>query len=131
MQTTVQAHAESVHSTQEELLNAVRAVSGELKAALGSWQNDVKENNRGLRDLHAELRSQAEALLAISQEAGRLNRLQAALAENLQLVRAADTLEQTLHSLNAAVHLLTARTSPAFPNPGQGASDGPSGKKAA
>ena len=131
LQTTVQAHAESVHATQAELLDAVRAVSGELKETLQRWQNAVNENNRGLQDLHAELRSQAEVLLVISRETDRLNRLQAALAENLQIVRAAETFEQTLHSLSAAVHLLTARTSPSSLVADAGASEAPGAQKAA
>ena len=39
-----------------------------------------------------------------------LIRLEDRLANNLQTVRVAESIEETMHSLNAAVHLLTART---------------------
>lgn len=43
------------------------------------------------------------------QQEHELTRLQAKLTDNLQAIRAVETFEETLHSLTAAVHLLTAR----------------------
>jgi hypothetical protein len=59
------------------------------------------------------MQKQGEILLCVVEQEEHLARVQELLAENIATVASADTLEETLHSLNAAVHLLTARTRPA------------------
>ena len=58
----------------------------------------------------AELKRQGEIFLTVVSQGQELNQLQSQLNANLESLRAADTFEQTLHSLSAAVHLLTAKT---------------------
>ncbi|MDA1018092.1 MAG: MotA/TolQ/ExbB proton channel family protein [Planctomycetota bacterium] len=56
-----------------------------------------------------ELRNQTEVLLTLTSEQNKLVQLETRLTENLEAVRTSHAFEETLHSLNAAVHLLTAR----------------------
>ncbi|WP_144993887.1 MotA/TolQ/ExbB proton channel family protein [Polystyrenella longa] len=56
-----------------------------------------------------QLQKQEELLLSIISEEKELNHLQRSLAQNLEIVRSTDTFEETLHSLNAAVALLTTK----------------------
>ena len=48
--------------------------------------------------------------MKIFEKEDHLVRLQERLDKNLETVRAAETFDETLHNLAAAVHLLTART---------------------
>ncbi|MAT16050.1 MAG: hypothetical protein CMJ46_12365 [Planctomyces sp.] len=56
-----------------------------------------------------QLHKQEDLLLQIISEEKELNHLQKSLAQNLEIVRSTDTFEETLHSLNAAVALLTTK----------------------
>jgi hypothetical protein len=57
------------------------------------------------------LREHTAILLRIVEQEEHLVGLERRLTGNLEAVRAAETFEQTLHSLNAAIHMLTARQS--------------------
>ncbi|MCA9071733.1 MAG: hypothetical protein KDA84_22555, partial [Planctomycetaceae bacterium] len=59
-----------------------------------------------------ELKGQKDVLLKVVAGEQELVRLQSRLTENLEAVRTAEAFEQTLHSLSAAVHLLSARNRP-------------------
>ena len=56
-----------------------------------------------------ELRSQGQVFLKLSENESELIRIEHRLTENLEAVRVAESLEQTLLNLNAAVNLLTTR----------------------
>jgi biopolymer transport protein ExbB/TolQ len=76
---------------------------------VGGWQTQLKEStNAGTAQLE-ELRRQGEILLKVVEQEEQLARLQLRLNENLEAVQVADTFEETLHSLTAAVHLLSAK----------------------
>jgi hypothetical protein len=51
-------------------------------------------------------------LVGITQDEGELIKLQATLADNLRLLRETQQIDQALHGLTAAIHLLTARGQP-------------------
>ena len=52
------------------------------------------------------------ALEGIARGEGRLADLQSSLAENLRVIHTAGQIDEALHALTAAVHLLTARGRP-------------------
>lgn len=81
-----------------------------LHDAVSTWHGDLATATSAVTDQLAELRRQGELLGGIVETERDLIRVQDQLSDNLQAVRAAETFEQTLHSLNAAVHLLTARS---------------------
>jgi hypothetical protein len=92
------------------LRDELTAVSRDLAQSVGRWHQDLSETTNALRTQSGELVRHGELLSGIVEDERQLIRLQDVLQENLRTVRAADTFEQTLHSLSAAVHLLTART---------------------
>lgn len=80
-----------------------------LHDTASTWHADLAAATSAVTDQLSELRRQGEILGGIVEQERDLVRVQDRLSDNLQAVRAAETFEQTLHSLNAAVHLLTAR----------------------
>jgi len=86
----------------DELLDA-------LTEKLDRWQTALQSATETGTSQIQELQSQGEVLLRIVSEETELARLQQTLADNLDSVRAVETFEETLHSLTAAVHLLTAK----------------------
>lgn len=81
-----------------------------LTEQLQSWQQELQAATQtGTAQLH-ELHSQGAVLLRIVSEESDLTRLQHSLEENLESVRAVARFEEVLHSLNAAVHMLSARS---------------------
>ena len=80
-----------------------------LSENVGGWQKQLERSTAAAGDQLDELRRQGEILLQIVGQEEQLARLQGRLTENLEAVRATEKFEEALHSLSAAVHLLTAR----------------------
>lgn len=85
---------------------ATKEVAGEVR----QWNQQLKESSEVSSLQIDALNSQSENLLKIVGQEEHLVGLQKRLNENLDAIRAAETFEETLHSLSAAVHLLTARS---------------------
>jgi len=83
-----------------------------LSEQVMSWQTQLQQTADSGRQQLDELRRQGDVLIQIVDQEADLVRLQDRLADNLEVVRATETFEQTMNSLSAAVHLLSARTRP-------------------
>ena len=83
--------------------NLVASISDDVL----SWQTDLKAATHATTGQVRELHSQGETLLKIVGEEAELSRLQGTLSNNLEAIRAVETFEKALHSLTAAVHMLT------------------------
>jgi len=94
---------EEQNTRMDELLKS-------LSQNVGGWQTQLKESTDAGTAQLGELRHQGEILLKVVAQEEQLARLQLRLNENLEAVRVADTFEETLHSLTAAVHLLSVKT---------------------
>ena len=105
----VQGEMRSLHDDQRQHW---RKFTGELCDRLAGWQEQLREASATGREQVDELKQQGELLLQLSAQEERLARLQERLTENLDALRGAQSFEETLHSLTAAVHLLTARAHP-------------------
>ena len=112
MRLTLDDHAQQLSDVRGEFVEAFQNVSEHFSSQMTSWQMLLKDATDAATDQLAEMRKYREAILANAQQEEQLIRLESRLCDNLEAVRAAETFEQTLHSLNAAVHLLTARTGP-------------------
>ncbi len=89
-----------------QIEEATKEIAGEVK----QWNQQLKESSE-VSSLQLEaLNTQSETLLKFVGQEEHLVGLQSRLAENLDAIRATETFEETLHSLSAAVHLLTARS---------------------
>lgn len=110
------ALSQSLAHHDQQLAEARTALLGDVQQLAAGIHQAAETSHAGLQamlaatqSLTAELQSQGQLLLRlVDQEAG-LQRSQDVLAANLQAVRQSATFEETLHTLNAAVHLLTNR----------------------
>jgi len=106
-----QAHGEMIEVRDEGRTHANTMIET-ISSRIADWQSQLKQNSdAGIEQLE-ELRKQREVLLKVIEDEQELARLQTRLTENIEAVRGAEAFEETLHSLSAAVHLLTARTKP-------------------
>ena len=76
------------------------------------WQDQLRHTTESAGLQLDELGKQRTVLLQVVEEEQNLARLQQRLTDNLDAVRAAETFDETLHNLTAAVHLLTTRAKP-------------------
>ncbi len=103
-------------NTAAALLDQQREVQSDWQAGLAASASAWRENAEQIiqtMQSHADEQAARWAQLqqVIEAEEG-LARTQERLAENLQVVQVAESLDRTLHELTAAVHLLTARAKP-------------------
>jgi hypothetical protein len=110
MQQTWQVLQTDLQATREAQTDLWQRAGESVGTQLRDWREALQESQSIAREQTDELRQQGTVLLRIVQEEEQLTRLEARLAENLEAVRVVDSLEETLINLNAAVHLLTART---------------------
>lgn len=86
------------------------AVVGGVEQAVEKWHQELAAATAAIRDQFSALTHQGELLGQIVEDERQLIKLQDVMQQNLKVVGAAETLEETLHGLSAAVHLLTMRS---------------------
>jgi biopolymer transport protein ExbB/TolQ len=101
---------ESFRSATTDLTNGLRGQSDSVTDSLAGWQTALETSAGAINGQLGELQSQGETLSRIVDQETHLARLEERLAENLQTVQTSGAFEETLHNINAAIHLLTART---------------------
>lgn len=106
-----QLGTELSHAGTHQSAEVDRLLQG-LSGQVSQWQAHLQETAASGNNHLEELRRQGEVLSQIVDQEADLARLQGRLADNLEVVRATETFEQTMNSLSAAVHLLSARTRP-------------------
>jgi biopolymer transport protein ExbB/TolQ len=124
---SLEQHDQQLATARGELLADVRHLAAQLEQSVATsrdgqnqqiaalqqmacdWQASMQSVLAGSQALLGELQSQGQLLLRLAEQEAGLQRHQALLAENLQAIRQSGAFEETLHTLNAAVHLLTNR----------------------
>jgi hypothetical protein len=101
---------EALVARNQAMLDAVSKVANTLRES-------GREHQLALARLTDGLGAQVEALVKLQSGEAELVRVQELLAQNLSVLASANTFEQAVASLTAAVHLLTARSSAAVPPP--------------
>lgn len=114
-------------TTQQQFEQVWQRVSDDLQAVVRShdahtedivdglvekfqqWQNGLEVSTQTVESQMEKLQLLTDTMLRVADHEDHLLRVERQLTENLESVRAAETFEQTLHNLTAAVHLLTAR----------------------
>ncbi|MDA0587791.1 MAG: MotA/TolQ/ExbB proton channel family protein [Planctomycetota bacterium] len=100
-------------AAREEQHTQLRILSGSFERHSTEWESRLEN---WATSIATQVEAQQQLAAAWSKLAGgqeQLVSVEKTLAENLQVAQAADSLNETLHSLNAAVHILTARVRPA------------------
>ncbi len=76
-------------------------------------RSQVQKSVDQVASLQADFARLVEGLSGIVQGKGEIVKLQAVLSDNLRVLRETQQIDQALHGLTAAIHLLTARNQPA------------------
>jgi biopolymer transport protein ExbB/TolQ len=74
------------------------------------WSAELQQSQVVLTEQRQDVQQLATALLKLTEQEDQLVKLETRLAENLEAVRVAESLEETLLNLNAAIHLLSSKT---------------------
>ena len=93
----------------ERALDQLATKLSTFELALEGWQEQFQKLAIVSQEHSEQLQSQTEVLTQLVGHEADLLHLQTRLTENLETVRSAETFDETLHNLTAAVHLLTAR----------------------
>lgn len=120
-QATLQIHRNSMEDSRdnysETLRQSTQMFAQQMQQSLESfgsridlWQQALRTSSQDSARQSEELHQLGRTLLQMSESEQRLIQLQQLLNDNLQSLQIVDTLEQTVSSLNAAVHVLTAKT---------------------
>ncbi|MCH8829006.1 MAG: MotA/TolQ/ExbB proton channel family protein, partial [Planctomycetes bacterium] len=105
-----QSVQEDVRDRQDEQRIMIDRLTQTVTERITAWQTQLQESTEAGVEQLGELRRQREVLLKVAAQEENLTRLQDRLNQNLDSLRDTETFEQTMHSLSAAVHLLTAKT---------------------
>jgi hypothetical protein len=102
---------------EEALLGRNKALLDSVTQLAGALRESGREHQVTLARLTDTLGAQIQALAKVQSGETELMRLQELLAQNLSLLAGANTFEQAVQSLTAAVHMLTARAGAVSPAP--------------
>jgi len=91
---------------EQRLAKLLDSMEVQRKEARGQ----LKESGDQLAAVRGEMSQLAQDLTGVVKSSDDLVRLQAALSDNLRLLRESSQLDQAMHGLTAAIHLLTARS---------------------
>jgi hypothetical protein len=112
LEKTLEAHSRRLAALEKQT-TAQSAVLMEKLAALASTVRDAtQEQQTTLARIATGLSGQTEALTSLQAGERQLVRLQEVLQQNLAALANTGTFEQAVHSLTAAIHLLTLHTVP-------------------
>jgi hypothetical protein len=105
LERTLQAHGQRLALLEKQTLEQGKGLLGQvasLTTAMGRQQETLGQTAQGLAAL-------ATTMAQLQEGEQQLIRLQETLARNLEVLTGAGSFEQAVHTLTAAVHLLTAR----------------------
>jgi biopolymer transport protein ExbB/TolQ len=111
LQSTLHAHGQRLAALEHESLAHFTAFLERMTQVAEAVEETGHSQRLALVQVAERIGGQMEALDRLQDGERHLLRLHDTLNQNLAAITAAGTFEQALHSLTAAVHLLTARTS--------------------
>lgn len=110
-----QALATGTAGVEKALTAGTANVQQALEATTAKVQDLLLAHTHGAKRQQIEMTRTSDVLLQVVRATGEIGQLQDALNSNLQTVASAQTLEETLLSLSAAINLLNARLSSMHP----------------
>lgn len=105
---TLQTHARQLAALEEQAVQRSAGLLLEMNTVAEAVCQAGREQQQALTQVAEEIAAQADVLGRLQDGDRQLMRVQELLNQNLAAVAAAGTFEQAVHSLTAAVHLLTA-----------------------
>jgi hypothetical protein len=115
LEETLDAHARRLSTLEAQMAEQHRGLVEKMSALAASIRDAGREQQAGLAQVAQSVAAQVTSLAALQESEQQLRRLQETLNQNLAALAGTGSFEEALHSLTAAIHLLTARaaTSPA------------------
>jgi biopolymer transport protein ExbB/TolQ len=109
LERTLADHAQRLAELEKQSLGQSAAVLERLAELAAAVRDTGREQGEALGQLAQSLAAQTQALAALQDGEQHLLRLQETLNQNLATLNGAGAFEQAVHSLTAAIHLLTVR----------------------
>ncbi len=121
LQRTAQSLADALHGATQQSQQQLGLLHDALAAhaeRLNSYIGQLQAAGATARDVMQRLEQVARSFVAMTDKAEQLSQLQRTLAQNIEFLVQSGKLDETLNTLTAAVHLLTARTASTGIGPG-------------
>jgi hypothetical protein len=109
MTQTLQAHGQRLATAEQQSTKGIADLTQQLAALAVAVRDTAREQQAALVRIAESISGQAAVLGKIQQDEANLVHLQAVLHQNLAALAGAGAFEEAVHSLTAAVHLLTSR----------------------
>ena len=107
---TLEAHSRRLATQEKQFAEHGSSMVGKLALLAATVRDTGKEQQAGLAQIAQGMAAQAEALARLQDGETHLRRLQETLDQNLATLAGTGAFEDALHSLTAAIHLMTARS---------------------
>ncbi len=109
LQRTVASHAQMLAQQEQQSMAVTSNVVDKMQQVAEMLAVNSAQQTEAMREMMQRLVEQTEALADLSSSGSHLVKLQETLQDNLATLAGAGNFEQAVNSLNAAIHLLTAR----------------------
>jgi hypothetical protein len=109
------AHLERLRAFEEQSNKRASALLQQLEKLVVHMQSAGQEQQAAWSKTQSTVAAQLQSVAKLQEGEGQLLRLQDSLNNNLAALAGAGNFEQTLHSLTAAIHLITARAATTLP----------------
>lgn len=110
-------HAQRLAAMEQQTVQASTQVMQQLAALASAIRDTGREQQAAISTVAESIMAQAEVLGKLQEGETNLVHLQAVLHQNLAAIAAASNFEEAVHSLTAAVHMLTTRVGGTSPRP--------------
>lgn len=114
LERTLATHQERLVTMQQEMGKQTASTLQPFQALAKTLQ----EHQSALQPVSKTTHELVQVLAQMQKQEGQLARLQQLLQQNLASLASSGNFEQAVHSLTAAIHLLTARSAAPMPTPG-------------
>jgi biopolymer transport protein ExbB/TolQ len=109
---TLDAHAASLSSLETQVVERCKGLLGQLASLSEAVQRAGRNQEGALSEVCRKLSAQIDSISRLGTDSRELRSLQESLNQNLSMLIQAGKFEEAMHSLTAAIHLLTARAVP-------------------
>jgi biopolymer transport protein ExbB/TolQ len=110
---TLETHGRQLTALDKQVVDQSGGLVQQLNTLAATVRDSGREQQAALAKVAQSVAGQVQALTVLQEGERHLLRLQETLNQNLAALGGTGTFEQALHSLTAAIHLLTARATPA------------------
>ncbi|HZT82403.1 MAG TPA: MotA/TolQ/ExbB proton channel family protein [Gemmataceae bacterium] len=118
LERTLEGHTRRLAAQERQTADAGAELLAQVRAVAETVQKAGRDQQAALARVADGMKAHAEALAGLQDGGRHLARLQESLDRNLAALAGAGAFEEAIHSLTAAIHLLTARHSaPPPPSP--------------